>query len=208
MARYTEAVCKLCRREGEHLYIKGQKCVEGKCSLDKRGYAPGEHGRRRTKMSEYSLQLREKQKAKRIYGLLEKQFRKFYDMASKQKGVTGENLLVLLERRLDNILYRAGFTGSRREARQYISHGHILVSGKKVNIPSYLVKPAEVIEFREKSKAIPRLAEVSKGAIFAESPSWLKTEPKKLKTEVLHLPAADEITTTIQDKLIVELYSK
>lgn len=208
MARYTEASCKLCRREGEHLYIKGQKCVGGKCSLDKRSYPPGEHGRRRTKMSEYSLQLREKQKAKRIYGLLEKQFRKFYELASKQKGITGENLLILLERRLDNIVYRAGFTSSRKEARQYISHGHVLVSGKKVDVPSYLAKPGEVIEFREKSRVIPTLAEVAKGAIFAESPSWLKTNPKNLKTEVIHLPSADEITTTIQDKLIVELYSK
>lgn len=209
MARYTGPACKLCRREGEHLFIKGNKCaISGKCTLDKKGYAPGEHGRRRTKQSEYSLQLREKQKAKRIYGLLEKQFRNTYETASRQRGITGDNLLRLLETRLDNVIYRAGFTSSRRESRQFVGHGHIVVNGRKVNIPSFRVKPGQVIEVREKSKKMPRMIEITQGAIFAESPSWLKVDQKGLKITVDHLPARDEISSTIQDKLIVELYSK
>lgn len=209
MARYIGPACKLCRREGEHLYVKGNKCViSGKCPLDKKGYAPGEHGRRRGKQSEYSLQLREKQKTKRIYGLLEKQFRNIYETASRQRGITGDNLLRLLEIRLDNVIYRAGFTSSRRESRQLINHGHVLVNGSKVDIPSYRVKPGQVIEIRQKSRKIPRFIEITQGAIFAESPSWLKADPKGLKITVDHLPARDEISSTIQDKLIVELYSK
>lgn len=208
MARYTESVCKLCRREGEKLFLKGQKCVE-KCIFEKRPYAPGEHGRRRRKVSEYSLQLREKQKAKRFYGVLEKQFRKTYDLAAKQKGITGENLMRLLETRLDNVVYRAGFAASRKEARQFVCHGHIIVDGKKVNIPSYQLKESQEIGIKDKSKAnVPRFISISQGQILQESPAWLDTNYKELKTVVKVFPTREEVQSTAHEKQIVELYSK
>lgn len=208
MARYTDSVCVQCRREGEKLFLKGQRCVSEKCAIDKRPYFPGEHGRKRKRQSEYNLQLREKQKAKRIYGILEKQFKNTYKFASKQKGVTGENLMKRLETRIDNIIYRAGFASSRNEARQLVSHSHIMVSNKKVNIPSYIVKEGEVVQVRGKSTKIPVLTNVASGAFFAESPVWLETNHKDLKTTLVRIPSMDEIQSTIQEKLIVELYSK
>lgn len=207
MARYTEAVCRLCRREGMKLYLKGDRCYTDKCAISKRTYAPGQHGQSRKKLSNYGLQLREKQKAKRFYGVLESQFRKYFEIADKQAGITGENLLRLLETRLDNVAYRLGFGSSRAEARQLVVHGHFTVNGKKVDIPSYLVSAGDTIAVAEKSKSSVKfkaLAENAKGT----TPNWLTVDAEKLEGKVVALPSREDVDLEIAENLIVELYSK
>ncbi|QSX07463.1 30S ribosomal protein S4 [Alkalibacter rhizosphaerae] len=208
MARYTEASCRLCRRENMKMYLKGDKCYSGKCPMEKRAFAPGQHGQRRTKLSEYGLQLREKQKVKRIYGILEKQFRLYFEMAEKKRGITGENLLQFLERRLDNSVYRAGFASSRKEARQLVLHGHFTVNGNKVNIPSFLVGEGDVIQVAEKSKKSEKFKTVLESTSSKVTPKWLETDFEKLEGKVLALPARDDIDLNIEEHLIVELYSR
>jgi len=207
MARYTGPSCRQCRREGQKLFLKGERCYSPKCSVDKRTYAPGQHGQgRKGKLSEYGLQLREKQKAKRFYGLLETQFRNYFDKAVKKKGVTGENLLILLETRLDNVVFRMGFASSRKEARQLVTHNHFTVNGKKQSIPSFEVKAGDVIKVKEKSTASPKFKEIRDMAI--NTPSWITVDTDKLEGKVLAMPRRDEIDTPIAEHLIVELYSK
>lgn len=208
MARYTGADCRLCRREGIKLFLKGDRCYSDKCAVEKRPYPPGMAGKKRPRDSEYRVQLREKQRAKRMYGLLEKQFRGYYTIASAQKGITGENLLRLLESRLDNVVYRLGFAKSRDEARQVVRHGHITVNGHRVNIPSYRVRPGEVVAVAAKSKDLL----VIKTALIAsekiEVPGWLEVDIEKLQGKVLSLPSRDQIDAPVREQLIVELYSK
>ncbi|ADL06937.1 30S ribosomal protein S4 [Thermosediminibacter oceani] len=208
MARYTGPVCRLCRREGMKLYLKGERCYTPKCAIDRRGYAPGQHGQMKRKLSEYGLQLREKQKAKRIYGVLERQFKIYFEEAIRRKGVTGENLLRLLECRLDNVVYRLGFAKSRAQARQIVRHGHIEVNGRKVTIPSYQVREKDVIAVREKSRSLDffkEMAEAGKGRIV---PEWLSVNYDTLTGEVVRMPNREDIDVPIQEHLIVELYSK
>ncbi len=207
MARYTGPSCRLCRREGEKLYLKGDRCYTDKCALTKRSYAPGQHGTSRKKLSNYGLQLREKQKAKRYYGLLESQFRKYFEMADRKTGITGENLLSILESRLDNVVFRLGFASSRKEARQLVQHGHFTINGKKVDIPSYLVSVGEVITIKEKSKASNKFKELSEG-LKGTAPQWLTVDVEKLEGKVVSLPSRDDIDLPIAENLIVELYSK
>jgi small subunit ribosomal protein S4 len=206
MARDTGPQCKQCRREGLKLFLKGERCLTDKCSVERRPYPPGQHGRGRVRQSEYRHQLREKQKARRYYQLLEKQFRNYYDKASSQPGVTGENLLRLLERRLDNVLVRLGFASSRRQARQLIGHGHLAVNGRRVNKPSYQLRPGDVISVRDTSRA----RDVISGAteLTATVPAWLQADYDSLTAKVLRLPEREEISTPVQEQLIVELYSK
>jgi small subunit ribosomal protein S4 len=206
MARYTDASCRLCRREGQKLFLKGERCYSTKCALEKRNYAPGQHGQSRKKMSEYGLQLREKQKAKRFYGLLETQFRNLFDKAAKRKGMTGENLLIMLESRLDNVVFRMGFASSRKEARQLVNHGHFTVNGKKVDIPSFEVKAGDVIKVKEKSTSSPKFKEIKEMTISV--PSWITVDVDKLEGKVVALPKREDIDTPIEEHLIVELYSK
>ena len=209
MARYTDSVCKLCRREGEKLFLKGSRCYTAKCSFEKRSYAPGQHGNgRRTKLSEYGIQLREKQKVKRIYGVLESQFRIYYKNASRQKGVTGENLLQILESRLDNVLYRLGFAPSRRSARQMILHRHFMVNDRLVNIPSYIVRPGDVISVADKSRKMTMIHESLKRMKDDSVMGWLRIDKAKLSGEFVDIPARQEIPIQVQENLIVELYSK
>ncbi len=208
MARYTEATCRLCRREGQKLFLKGERCYTNKCAVARRSYAPGQHGQNRKKLSEYGIQLREKQKARRFYGVLESQFRKYFEMASKRKGITGENLLQILESRLDNVVYRLGLATSRPEARQLVRHGHFTVNGKKVNIPSYLVKPGDVISLREKSRTSPKFKAISEITGGKLVPKWLEYDPENFTGKVLTLPAREDIDLPISEHLIVELYSK
>lgn len=208
MARYTEASCRLCRREGEKLFLKGERCYTNKCSVSRRAYAPGQHGQQKKKLSEYGIQLREKQKARRFYGVLESQFRKYFEMAEKKKGITGENLLQILETRLDNIVYRLGLSTSRPEARQLVRHGHFTVNGKKVNIPSYLVNAGDVIAVREKSRTMPKIKEVIEVAGSKVIPQWLDFNAEDLTGKVVSLPTREEIDLQIKEHLIVELYSK
>lgn len=208
MARYTDAVCRLCRREGQKLFLKGDRCYTEKCAVDRRTYAPGQHGQGRVKASEYGTQLREKQKAKRYYGVLENQFRNYFDKAIKMKGKTGENLLSLLERRLDNTVYRLGFAMSRAEARQLVRHGHFTVNGKKVNIPSFIVKPDMVIALREKSRNLEKFKSVIEANSFRQPPKWLDYNAETLSAKVLANPAREDIDLPVQEQLIVELYSK
>lgn len=208
MARYTGAVCKLCRREGMKLYLKGERCYKDKCGFEKKPYPPGQHGQGRKKISDFGLQLREKQKVKRLYGVLENQFRRYFDKATRMEGITGENLLQLLERRLDNIVYRAGFAGSRKEARQMVKHSHFLVNGKKVDIPSFLVKPGMVIEVREKSQNMSRIKDCLDTAEGRGVSDWLTLEKSNFKAVVNRLPERDDVGYEIQEHLIVELYSK
>ncbi len=208
MARYTGPVCKLCRREGMKLYLKSDRCYTDKCAVERRSYPPGQHGQLRGKISEYALQLREKQKVKRMYGLMETQFLNTFRKAERKRGVTGENLMVLLERRLDNVVYRLGFAGSRREARILVTHGHFRVNGRKVNIPSYLIKENDVIEVAENRKKVARFAE-NIGAVERRGvPEWLSLDRDNLKGTVVRLPKRDDITVPVQEHLIVELYSK
>ncbi|MBI5376250.1 MAG: 30S ribosomal protein S4 [Candidatus Schekmanbacteria bacterium] len=208
MARYREAACRLCRREGLKLFLKGDKCFE-KCTFEKRGYPPGHSGKfTRGKFSEYGIQLREKQKVKRIYGILERQFRSYFKMAERQKGITGENLLMLLERRLDNIVFKMNFAASRPLARQFVTHGHFRVNGRKVNIPSYLVKAGDTIDLDEGSKKLDIVNQIGKLSNRGAVPAWLETDRENAKGKVLSLPRRDYITIPIQEQLIVELYSK
>jgi len=206
MARYTDANCRLCRREGQKLFLKGDRCYSGKCAIDRRGYAPGQHGQGRSKISDYGLQLREKQKAKTFYGLQETQFRNLFDKAARKSGITGENLLVLLETRLDNVVFRLGFASSRKEARQLVNHGHFQVNGRKVNIPSYTVKPGDVIKVKEKSTNSPKFKEVKEMSITV--PAWITVDVEKLEGKILSVPTRDQIDTPVAEHLIVELYSK
>ena len=211
MARYTDAVCKLCRREGVKLFLKGDRCYSEKCAVDRRAYPPGERGtnrRRPRKMSDYGTQLREKQKLRRVYGVLERQFRHYFDRATRQEGVTGERLLQLLERRLDNLVYRMGFAPSRAAARQLIRHGHIQVGTRKVNIPSYRVRPGEVIAVREKSRHLGVVLESLKGAEMRPKVTYIEVDRGKLEGSLLMLPARAEIPVPVEEKMIVELYSK
>jgi len=208
MARYKDSVCRLCRREGAKLFLKGAKCYSDKCAFVKRSYAPGQHGQGRKKLSEYGLQLREKQKAKRYYGVLESQFEKYFEMANKKAGVTGENLLQILESRLDNVAYRLGFALSRAEARQLVSHGHFLVNGKRVNIPSYLIKEGDVISVCDKSKSLAKIKAVLEDTESKVIPKWLELDRENAKGKVVALAQRDDIDLDIQETLIVELYSK
>jgi small subunit ribosomal protein S4 len=208
LARNTKSVCRLCRRENLKLFLKGERCYTEKCAIDRRNYAPGQHGQSRRKFSDYGTQLREKQKVKRLYGLLENQFRNTFKEADRQKGITGEILLSLLERRLDNAVYRLGFANSRNEARQLVLHNHFIVNHSRVNIPSYLVKPGDIIELREKSKKVVRIQEALEGVARRGIPQWLELDKEQMKGSVKGLPTREEITIPIQEKLIVELYSK
>lgn len=208
MARYTGAVCRLCRREGEKLFLKGPKCTGPKCTLAKRATPPGQHGQARIKRSNYGLQLREKQKVKRIYGVLERQFRKYFKIASKTKGVTGKVLLQLLERRLDNVIFRLGVGVSRAQARQVVRHNFVFVNSRRVNIPSFLVDKDDSVELRAKEKPLKKLKENLELSKDRSVPSWLEFHPEGLKARVVRLPEKEDITSTIQEQLIVELYSK
>ncbi len=208
MARYTGPVCRLCRREGQRLYLKGARCYTDKCGISKRAYAPGMHGQGRKKLSEYGLQLREKQKARRYYGVLEAQFEKYFEMASRKKGMTGENLLSILETRLDNVVFRLGFGSSRPEARQLVMHGHFTVNGKKVDIPSYLVKVGDVIAVREKSRTSDKMKAVLEMTEGRVVPKWLDVNRETMEGKVIAAPQRDDIDLPIEEHLIVELYSK
>ncbi|HWR38565.1 MAG TPA: 30S ribosomal protein S4 [Patescibacteria group bacterium] len=210
MARYTGPVCRLCRREGAKLYLKGDKCYSDKCSFARRSFAPGQHGQGqlRKKVSEYGIQLREKQKARRVYGILEKQFRSYFDKADRQKGITGENLLVLLERRLDNVVFRLGMAESRNQARQLVRHNHFSVNGHKVNIPSYLIKVGDVIAIQEKSKESPLIKAIAEGLGHKQPAAWLELNAQDMTGKVGRYPTREEIDIPIQEHLIVELYSR
>ena len=208
MARYTEAVCRMCRREGQKLFLKGDRCYTNKCAMECRAYAPGMHGQNRSKTSEYGQQLREKQKAKRYYGLLESQFRGYFEMAERRAGQTGENLLSILESRLDNVVYRLGFAMSRAEARQLVSHGHFTVNGRKVNIPSYLVKPGMVITLKDSSKSLEKIKANVEANAFRQPPKWLEYDVNNMIAKVAAVPAREDIDLPIEEHLIVELYSK
>ncbi len=208
MARYTDAVCRLCRREGQKLFLKGDRCYTDKCSVGRRAYAPGQHGQGRSKVSEYGSQLREKQKARRYYGVLESQFKGYFELASKRKGQTGENLLSILESRLDNVVYRLGFAMSRAEARQLVRHGHFTVNGHKVNIPSYLVKTGEVITLKETSRDLEKIKSSIETNSFRQPPKWLDFDKNTLTARVVALPSKEDIDLPIEEHLIVELYSK
>lgn len=209
MARYTGSSCRLCRRENLKLFLKGDRCYGDKCAFERRQYAPGQHGQTRGgKPSDYRLQLREKQKVKRIYGVLEKQFRSYYTRADRQKGITGTNLLVMLESRLDNVVYRMGFANSRSQARQMVRHNHFLVNHRKVNIPSYQVKPGDVIEVKEKSHQVPQILEAMDTVVRRGIPNWIEVEKDKFRGILKALPNREDITMPIQEQLIIELYSK
>jgi len=208
VARYTGAKCRLCRREGEKLFLKGDRCYTDKCGVERRKYPPGQQGQRGGKMSDYGIQLRAKQSVKRTYNVLERQFRKYFYEAEKKRGVTGEILLQFLELRLDNIVYRMGFASSRSQARQLVNHKHFLVNGRPVNIPSYRVKPGDVVEVREKSRNIPVIADSIASLERRGVPEWLEVDTEALKGRVLHVPSREEIPIPVQEQLIVELYSK
>jgi small subunit ribosomal protein S4 len=208
VGRYTEAVCRHCRREGLNLFLKGERCYTDKCAIERRNYPPGEHGQARPKFSEYSIQLREKQKLRRMYGVLEGQFRRYFAMADRARGVTGETLLQLLERRLDNIVYRLGFATSRSEARQLVGHGHFQVNGRKVDRPSFLVRAGDAISVRERSRKVTRIQEALELAQRRGVPDWLEVSPEAFAGTVKALPTRADLTMPINEKLVVELYSK
>ena len=208
MARYTGPNCKMCRREGCKLYLKGERCTNGKCAFDHRSTAPGQHGAARKKVGEYGKQLREKQKARRYYGVLEGQFKHYYELAEKQEGITGANLLILLERRLDNVVYRMGMAASRKEARQLVLHAHFTLNGKKVTIPSLLVKAGDVIAVKESSKESVKIKALCDGLATAVTPKWLENDAANFKTKVVALPQREDIDFEFEEQLIVELYSK
>ena len=209
MARYTDSVCRQCRRENLKLFLKGDRCYSDKCAFDRRTYPPGQHGERRgRKPSDYGVQLREKQKVKRMYGLSEKQFHLFFNKAERQKGITGTNLLVMLERRLDNVFYRLGFASSRAQARQFVRHRHVLVNGKRVDIPSFIVKISDTVEVREKSKKIQAFQDSLDAVVRRGVPQWLELEKDSMKGMVKNFPIREDLTMPIQEQLIVELYSK
>ena len=206
MARYTDANCKLCRREGQKLFLKGERCYSSKCAIERRNYAPGQHGQARKKQSEYGLQLREKQKAKRFYGVPETQFINLFEKAAKKQGKTGENLMIFLETRLDNVVFRLGFAASRKEARQLVTHGHFTINGKKADIPSMEVKAGDVIKVKERSVSSPKFKEIKEMSITV--PSWMTVDVDKLEGKVVAMPRREDIDTPIAEHLIVELYSK
>jgi len=208
VARYTGPVCRLCRREGLKLFLKGERCFTEKCAIERRAFAPGQHGQKHGKLSDYGRQLREKQKGKRMYGLVEKQFHRYYEIASRKKGIAGENLLQLLERRLDNVVYRLGFTANRTEARQLVRHGHFKINGRRVTIPSLQVKPGDVIEVRQKSTQLARILEAVDAVDRRGIPAWLDLDKSKLTGKIAALPARVDITMPIEEHLIIELYSK
>jgi small subunit ribosomal protein S4 len=208
LARYTDSVCRLCRREGLKLFLKGERCYTDKCAIERRNYPPGEHGQGRPKFSEYALQLREKQKVKRMYGVLESQFRRYFEMAERSRGITGEMLLQFLERRLDNMIYRMGFATSRAEARQLVRHGHFEINSRKVNIPSALLKQGDVVRVREKSRNVTRIQEALAQGEHRGVPDWLEVTREDFSARVKALPARAELTMPINEKLIIELYSK
>ncbi len=208
MARYTEAVCKLCRREGQKLFLKGERCYTDKCAISRRAYAPGQHGQGRKKTSEYGLQLRAKQMTRRFYGVLEGQFHHYYEMATKMSGQTGHNLLILLETRLDNVVYRCGWASSRAEARQLVVHGHFTVNGKKVDIPSYLVKPGELVAIRDKSRQSDKFKAVLEANSARPTPKWLDVDAANAQAKVDAMPTREDIDLEVDETLIVELYSK
>ena len=208
MARYTDEQCRICRRNGEKLFLKGSRCYTDKCSISRRNYAPGQHGQKRAKLSEYGTQLREKQKTRSFYGVGEKQFRKYFEMASNKKGVTGENLLQILESRLDNVVYRLGFGASRAEARQFVTHAQFNVNGKKVNIASYLVKPGDVISIRENKKDNSTIKANVEANATRPVPAWLEKDNENISGKVLRLASREDIDIALEEHLIVELYSK
>ncbi len=209
MARYIGPVCRLCRREDAKLFLKGDRCFSDKCGYERRQYPPGQHGQGRKKRpSDFGLQLREKQKVKRIYGLLEKQFRGYYYKASRMRGVTGENLLMLLERRLDNVALRFGFSSSHAEARQLVRHGHFTVNGKRINIPSYQVRPGDVIEVREKSRKIQKIVDSLANVDRVPRPAWLELDKEAMRGKISQAPTRSDVSSDIDEQLIVELYSK
>lgn len=208
LARYAGSVCRLCRRENLKLFLKGERCYTDKCAIERRNYPPGQHGQARPKFSEYSIQLREKQKVKRMYGLLENQFRRTFAMAERLKGITGEALLVLLERRLDNVTYRMGFASSRADGRMLVRHGHILVNGKRLTIPSYLVRAGDVVSVKERSRQMGRVVSALDGAQRRGAPEWAEVDREGFSGRIKLLPARSDITAPINEKLIVELYSK
>ncbi|HHV34883.1 MAG TPA: 30S ribosomal protein S4 [Syntrophomonadaceae bacterium] len=208
MARQTGPVCRLCRREGMKLYLKGDRCYSEKCAVEKRNYPPGQKARGRRKVTEYGLQLREKQRTRRVYGVYERQFRHYFDQAERQQGITGENLLRLLERRLDNVVYRLGFARSRADARQLVRHGHFTVNGKRINMPSYHVNSGDEIAVQERSRELPLFAGIAETAAQKTPPSWLEVDLERMQGRVLGLPAREDIDIPIQEHLIVELYSR
>jgi small subunit ribosomal protein S4 len=208
VARYRASVCRLCRREGLKLFLKGERCYTDKCAIERRNYPPGQHGQGRVKFSEYSLQLREKQKLKRMYRLLEGQFRRLFDEADRSKGITGESLMILLERRLDNMIYRLGFANSRAEARQLVRHGHFLVNGRKIDIPSALLKIGDVVTVRERSHKVVRIQEALELSQRRGVPEWLEVDRPNFTGRIRALPARSDLTMPINEKLVVELYSK
>ena len=208
MARYKDEQCRICRREGQKLFLKGSRCYSDKCSVSRRNYAPGEHGQKNSKLSEYGTQLREKQKTKSFYGVGEKQFRKYFEMAANKKGITGENLLQLLESRLDNVIYRLGYGSSRAQARQLVNHGHFDVNGKKVDIASYLVKPGDVISVREIKKDTAIIKENAEANSARPVPAWLERNIEDLSGKVIRLSSREDVDIAIEEHLIVELYSK
>ncbi len=208
MARYTDAVCRLCRREGTKLFLKGDRCFSAKCGIEKRAYPPGQHGQGRARFSDYGVQLREKQKVKRMYGLLENQFARTMKRASRMKGRAGENLLILLERRLDNVVFRMGFATSRSEARQLVRHGHFLVNGRKATIPSLQVKPGSKVTVKEKSRKIARIAGALEALEGRSVPQWVEIDKENFEGTMKSLPGREDITMPIQEQLIVELYSR
>lgn len=207
MARYRDAACRQCRREGIKLFLKGARCFTEKCAIERRNYPPGQHGLNRGKLTPFGVQLREKQKAKRIYGILEQQFRKYFAWAEGEKGITGENLLKFLERRLDNVVFRLGFAASRREARQFVAHGHIQVNGKKVTVPSYLVRVGDVVQLRPTSKLQERVTD-NLGAGRGQVPPWLELGAEEKRGTIRGLPLREDIQIPVQEQLIVELFSK
>lgn len=208
MARYVGPVCRLCRREGMKLFLKGYRCFTDKCAIEKRNYAPGQHGQKRPKLSEYGLQLREKEKVKRIYGVLERQFKNYFERGEKQKGITGENLLRLLELRLDTVVYRSGLGSSMKEARQLVRHSHFLVNGKKVNIPSYQVRVGDVVQVKEGSREIEPIKDARRRAEQRGVPAWLDLDKETLTVGVKAWPQREDMPTNVQEQLVVELYSK
>ena len=208
MSRYTGPACRLCRREGTKLFLKGDRCLTNKCALDRRATAPGQHGAARKKVEEYGLQLREKQKAKRYYGVPEKQFANYFEKANNQEGMAGENLLSLLERRFDNAVYKMGMANSRKEARQFIAHGHFLLNGKKATIPSILLKTGDVISVREKTRSMPKFKELIETLDSVSTPKWLDLDKQNAVAKVVAIPGRDDVDFPFEEHLIVELYSK
>ncbi len=208
MARYRGAVCRICRREGEKLYLKGERCYTDKCAIERRPYPPGQHGQGRQKRSDYGTQLREKQKVRKVYGILEKQFKRYFEMAEKMSGITGENFLQLLEKRLDNVVFRMGFATSRNQARQLVLHGHLQVNGKKVNIPSYLVTVDDVISVKETSRKSKKFKEIFEYNSELTSPKWLSVNMDKAEGKVLSLPDREDVDLAVEEHLIVEYYSR